>query len=221
VFSLTIAGQETHFLRSPEQPARIFDDVPPESPFADYIALMDQYQITAGCSAVPRLYCPDSEITRGQAATFISRWLMGEMTRQEGPRVPFPFSDVPYFEDVPSTDPLFRFVQKVRQLEITTGCSTAPALFCPSAPVTRGQMAVFLVRAVSGDAFSFPTAQRFTDVPSNHPFFRYIQKLKEMGVTSGCSTTEFCPDTPITRRQMAAFFIRALHPERRFFETWF
>ncbi|MGH8927934.1 MAG: hypothetical protein ACRDWH_06255, partial [Acidimicrobiia bacterium] len=30
---------------------------------------------------------------------------------------------------------------------ITTGCSTSPTLFCPSQPVTRGQMATFLARA--------------------------------------------------------------------------
>jgi hypothetical protein len=29
---------------------------------------------------------------------------------------------------------------------ITSGCSTTPKLYCPNTPVTRDQMAVFLVR---------------------------------------------------------------------------
>ena len=40
-----------------------------------------------------------------------------------------------------------------------------------------------LVRALYGDAFSFPPNPAFTDVPATHADFRYIQKLKELGVT--------------------------------------
>ena len=51
---------------------------------------------------------------------------------------------------------------------------------------------------------------RFTDVPTNAQFFREVEALAESGITLGCTATTFCPDAPLTRRQMAAFLARAL-----------
>jgi S-layer homology domain len=50
----------------------------------------------------------------------------------------------------------------------------------------------------------------FTDVPTNAQFFAEIEAMKESGITAGCTATTFCPDANVTRRQMAAFFARAL-----------
>jgi hypothetical protein len=57
-----------------------------------------------------------------------------------------------------------------------------------------------------------PVAATFDDVPTNHPFFALIEALAAAGITVGCSTTPplFCPDTVVTRAQMAAFLARAL-----------
>ena len=64
--------------------------------------------------------------------------------------------------------------------------------------------------AVSGgQAFPFTDSQFFTDVPTSHPYYSFIQKLKELGVTGGCSANSFCPDEPTTRGQMAVFLIRS------------
>ena len=46
------------------------------------------------------------------------------------------------FGDVPTTDPRFRFVEALVAAGITGGCGGGQ--YCPEAPVTRGQMAVFL-----------------------------------------------------------------------------
>jgi hypothetical protein len=43
---------------------------------------------------------------------------------------------------VPTTHPQFRFVEALTFAGITSGCGGG--LFCPDAPLTRGQMAVFL-----------------------------------------------------------------------------
>jgi hypothetical protein len=48
--------------------------------------------------------------------------------------------------DVPLGSPLFRFVEAVAAAGITGGCS--PGAYCPDAPLTRGQMAVFLAVAL-------------------------------------------------------------------------
>ena len=38
-----------------------------------------------------------------------------------------------------------------------------------------------------------------------------IASLEASGITSGCSTTSFCPDRSVTRAEMAAFLVRALN----------
>lgn len=48
------------------------------------------------------------------------------------------------------------------------------------------------------------------DVPTSHPFFRFVEALAASGVTGGCGAGSFCPDTPVTRGQMAVFLATAL-----------
>jgi hypothetical protein len=50
------------------------------------------------------------------------------------------------FTDIPTTNPLFRFVEALAAAGITGGCGGGN--FCPDAPLTRGQMAVFLASAL-------------------------------------------------------------------------
>lgn len=52
------------------------------------------------------------------------------------------------FNDVPTSHPFFQFVEALKASGITGGCSAAPPLYCPDSPVTRGQMAVFLAKAL-------------------------------------------------------------------------
>ena len=55
-----------------------------------------------------------------------------------------------------------------------------------------------------------PATATFTDVPVNHPFFQYVEALRASGITSGCGAELFCPNSPVSRGQMAVFFTRAL-----------
>jgi hypothetical protein len=50
-----------------------------------------------------------------------------------------------------------------------------------------------------------PAVATFSDVPTSHPFFRFIEALARSGITSGCGGGNFCPDAPLTRGQMAVF----------------
>lgn len=52
------------------------------------------------------------------------------------------------FDDVPPSHPFFQFIQALAAAGITGGCSASPPLYCPDNPLTRGQMAVFLSRAL-------------------------------------------------------------------------
>jgi len=52
------------------------------------------------------------------------------------------------FDDVSTGHPFFAFIEALSAAGITAGCSASPPLYCPDAPLTRGQMAVFLSRAL-------------------------------------------------------------------------
>jgi hypothetical protein len=55
-----------------------------------------------------------------------------------------------------------------------------------------------------------PGSPSFGDVPTNHPFYQAIEALKAAGVTSGCGSGNYCPESAVTRGQMAAFLAKAL-----------
>jgi hypothetical protein len=73
-------------------------------------------------------------------AAFIIRAL-----HQPGYSPPQPSSQ--RFDDVPPSNVFYAFIDEMAVRGITFGCSASPPLYCPSASVTRAQMAAFLVRA--------------------------------------------------------------------------
>jgi hypothetical protein len=56
------------------------------------------------------------------------------------------------FSDVPRSSPWFPYVEALVDTGVTGGC--APGMYCPNDPVTRGQMATFLAKAL-GMGFPF------------------------------------------------------------------
>jgi hypothetical protein len=74
-------------------------------------------------------------------------------------------------------------------------------------------MAVFIERALGNFSPNPTAADIFMDVPASHPFAPYIAELFNDGITSGCSTSpmKYCPDSPVTRGQMAVFIAKAFH----------
>ncbi|HHQ48107.1 MAG TPA: S-layer homology domain-containing protein, partial [Acidobacteria bacterium] len=83
--------------------------------------------------------------------------------------------------------------------------------YCPFAPVTRAQMAVFLLRTLEGGDYQPPPCATppFDDVPCDSWFGPWVAELKARAITTGCHGTEYCPFDPVTRAQMAAFLDRA------------
>ena len=77
----------------------------------------------------------------------------------------------------------------------------------PVGPTTAVGPAVVTWRRTVSPA---PAAASFADVPTSHPFFRFVEALAASGVTGGCGGGNFCPDTPLTRGQMAVFLAGAL-----------
>jgi hypothetical protein len=113
-----------------------FSDVPVTDPDFAHIEALSRAGITGGCGLSPNRFCPDLPLTRGQMSVLLIRAL--QLDAASAPTYP-------YFNDVAPAAYYFRHVQLMRQHGITSGC--APDAFCPDAGVTRGQIAVFAVRA--------------------------------------------------------------------------
>ncbi len=145
--------------------------------------------ITTGCG--PSLYCPSASVTRGQMAAFLKRAL------------DLPATATDYFTDDDGTT----FEDDINRLAasgITVGCTATT--FCPTATVTRGQMAAFLKR---GFKLGATPTDYFTD-DDGTTFEDDINRLAASGITVGCTATTFCPTAKIRRDQMASFLARAL-----------
>lgn len=199
--SITIAGQTLRILQNGAATPPTFSDVLPSHPFFEYIHLLNQNVANPGCGAAA--YCPEVAMTRSQMAYLVIRSLYGSGAFASGP--------TPYFSDVPASHPQFAFIQKMKEIGITNGCTATT--YCPDDPVTRGQMAAFLVRAKlglsEGQTFPFAQATNFADVPPTHLFYSFVQKLRELGITAGCTVSDYCPNATTTRSQMAVFLVRA------------
>ena len=55
-----------------------------------------------------------------------------------------------------------------------------------------------------------PATATFGDVPTTHPFFRFVEALAASGITGGCGGGNYCPDYTLTRGQLAVFLATAL-----------
>lgn len=190
-FTLTIAGQTTTVLQG-----AAFLDVAPSNPFYKEIGKLSARGVTLGCGGGK--YCPDDIATREQMAAFILRAL-GEFSP--------PTPATQRFADVPPSNPFYNFIDRLAALRITLGCGGGN--FCPSAPVTREQMAAFVLRALGETSPPATTFQRYVDVPPSNPFFRFIDRMAIRGITKGCNAANFCPSEIATRGQVAAFLARA------------
>lgn len=190
-----------------------FNDVPVTNPFYAQIDIIKNLQVTLGCSANPPFYCPDDPVTREQMSAFIMRSL-GEFNP--------PPPATQRFADVPPSNSFYNFIDRLAVLGITVGCGTdsqGHLIYCPIAPVTRGQMVTFLERAVGRGSPPTPAAQRFVDVPINHTFYSMIESFVQHGTARGamnvfmqhCTATpdglHFCPDQALTRAEMAALLV--------------
>ena len=114
---------------------------------------------------------------------------------------------VPPFPDVPCSS-LRSVDQRARRQGITGGC--AGGNFCPTSPVNRQQMAVFLLKAFEGSGYPPPacTVATFTDVPCSHQFADWIYELVARDITAGCGGGNYCPGTSANRGQIATLIVK-------------
>jgi len=183
-----------------------FTDVTASHPFYKYIEAFAKKGITTGCSASPKKYCPDALVNRGEMAVFIER-AMGNFNPNPVPNGMF--DDLPY----PGMEGFTKFIEEFYNDKITTGCSSDPLMYCPQNNGTRGEMAVFIERAIGHRNPTPSPSGMFDDVPypGMEGFTKFIEQLYNDKITTGCSADplRYCPQNNVTRGEMAVFIVKA------------
>jgi len=180
-----------------------FPDVPPDNNFYRFVETIFHKGVTGGC--VGGGYCPTNPVTRAQMAVFLLKAKLGSA------HIPPPCTGT-VFTDVPcSGGPFDPWIEEMASLQITGGCGNGQ--YCPTATVTRQQMAVFLLKAFEGSAYDPPDCTGvFDDVPCTPGtgFSDWIEELASRGITGGCNLAPplYCPTNPNNRGQMAAFLVK-------------
>ena len=187
-------------------PQATFGDVPQTYWAWDYIERLYDSGITGGCASNPLRYCPETIVTRAQMAVFLERGIRGASYN------PPPVGDSTGFIDVDITYWSAPWIKQLAADVITGGCGSGN--YCPEDPVTRAQMAIFLLRSKHGASYTPPavgSSTGFSDVPVNHWAAAWIKQLVAEGITTGCATGSYCPNAPVTRAQMAVFLVRTFN----------
>jgi predicted small lipoprotein YifL len=182
-----------------------FLDVPADDIFYENIGRLSAARITLGCDTEGLRFCPTATVTREQMAAFIIRAL-GNFNP------PTPSSQ--RFLDVPPTNTFYAFIDDMAIRGVTLGCNATGPLYCPSANVTREQMAAFIIRAIGNPNPVMPQSQRFLDVLPSNTFYAFIDDMAIRGITLGCNAVGplYCPSMDVSRGQMAAFLTRTFVP---------
>ena len=132
------------------------------------------------------------------------------VTNADATSVTLPDAWLADFLDVPGSHLFHDFIEAIFRSGITAGCGGGA--YCPNAPVTRAQMAVFLLKAEHGSAHTPPACQgTFADVPCPSLFADWIEELAAEGITAGCGGGNYCPTSPVRRDQMAVFLLKGEH----------
>ncbi len=114
------------------------------------------------------------------------------------------------FADLPSTHWSYDYVRALYVHEIVDGCLTNPLSYCPDDIQQRKYFAIMLIRAMGETVSSAAMNAYFSDLTDAFTA-PYVNRLWELGITTGCGSGQFCPDIAVTRQDTAIFLIRALN----------
>ena len=91
---------------------------------------------------------------------------------------------------------------------LTVGCDLDGPRYCPDSPVTRAQMAAFLVRALRLDT-TVPYLGVYSDVEEGAWYTRFVEAMGAHGLTDTQVSGSYRPNDPMLRSEMAIFLQKA------------
>jgi hypothetical protein len=187
-------------------PGPVFADVPPSHWAFAYIEALYNAGLVAGCSAEPRLYCPENILNRAEAAVFVER---GIHDTSFFPAIPTSqaFADLPL--DVWAT----KWATALLEDGYTAGCGTNPLIYCPWQGNTRAEASVFFLHMLHGKDYvpPQPSVSLFTDVPVDAWYAKWVHAAYSEGLLPACTADPlaFCPNDPLNRSWAAYMMVQA------------
>ena len=172
-------------------PADFADNAPGTKYYAP-VRWMQVTELTQGYA--DGTFRKDRDVTRGESLAFLYRYL--------DPDAPAPGEP---FSDVPARHTFAEAITWARAEEITAGY--ADGTFRPARPITRGEFASFLHRAVEPDHVG-PEDAEFEDVPASNAHYETITWLASEGLSVGYFDGTFRPGQQITRGEVAVLLFR-------------
>ena len=153
------------------------------------------------------VYEPDWVVARDQMAVYIARALAG------GDDAVPPGPGTASFTDVATDYWAFKYVEYAVAQGVVTGYPDDT--YRPGDAVNRGQMAVYIARALAGSDAGVPdppVAPTFADVTSDNEWawcYKHVEYIVDQGVASGYGDSLYHPEVQVTRDQMAVYVQRA------------
>jgi hypothetical protein len=140
-------------------------------------------------------------VTRAQLASFIARGL-------EAAGVALPAAPPDAFGDDGGSVHQLR-INQLAAIGVVGG--VGPGQFAPDAPVTRGQLASFLVRAHDqADDVPLPGRTGFFADDDGTAHEANIDRAAGAGLAGGVAPGQYAPGAPVSRGQLASFLARLL-----------
>jgi S-layer homology domain len=109
------------------------------------------------------------------------------------------------FSDITQSDPARGMIGFLAREKILPG--TAKALFAPSAPITRGQLAAALTSSLQIKSAATPESA-FSDIPAGTPLAASVRAAVNTNLITPVTETTFNPGDPISRQDMAVALAR-------------
>ena len=180
-----------------------FSDVPAESALAGEVRKAVDYGLMNG-------YDNDSfgygdSMTRAQFTAVLVRMMGWDTVTPQ----------TPSYSDVPASHTWYSVIETAAAHDVANDGGA----FRPSDPVTRGEMAELLVRALglkgAAERLAPTASDHYARIHGGTPFIDlpgdrvgYITIAYTIGMTNGTSDTTFSPDNTATRAQAAAMLVR-------------
>ena len=150
-------------------------------------------------------YQPTGQVTRAQMASFLARWIDDHAERGSGNGLP---RTAPLrFTDVRDSSVHATAIARLSAAGIIQG--TSATTFRPSAPVTRGQTASLMARAMDHVAGTpLPRGRDTFSDDNGNTHEPNIDRLAATGVLTGVGGFSFRPGAAVTRGAMASILMR-------------
>lgn len=181
-----------------------FVDVPTTYWAWSYVESIFAAGLTAGCSASPPSYCPDRSVTRAEMAVFLKKGIHGASYAPPAPDGSAPFADIlGHWAEA--------WMEDLYDEGLTAGFPDGT--YRPQSAVTRGEMAVFILKGRYGSAFAPPApngSHPFSDIDGSwaEP---WIEQLYDEGLSAGYPDGTYRPENTVSRAEIAVFLVRGFN----------